>query len=62
MPLLDPNRVSLDGLTVAYFAFDPDSLVTSSVSDAVGSSAQALARAGVQAVENRPLDLVGGGA
>lgn len=60
MPLLDPNRVSLDGLTVAYFAFDPDSLVTSSVSDAVGSSAQALARAGVQAVENRPLDLVGG--
>lgn len=60
MPLMDPNQLPLDGLTIAYFAFDPDSLVTSAVSNAVGGSAQALARAGVQVVENRPLDLVGG--
>lgn len=60
MPLMDPEQLPLDGLTIAYFPFDPDSLVTSSVSNAVGGSAQALARAGVQVVENRPLDLVGG--
>ncbi len=60
MPIFDPDQMPLEGLTIAYFAFDPDSLVTSSVSNAVGRSAQALARAGVQVVENRPLDLVGG--
>ncbi len=60
MPIFDPEQLQLDGLTIAYFAFDPASLVTSSVSNAVGRSAQALARTGAQVVENRPLDLVGG--
>ena len=60
MPLMDPEQLPLDGLTIAYFPFDPDSLVTSAVSNAVGGSAQAFARAGVQVVENCPLDLIGG--
>ena len=60
MPVFDPEQLPLDGLTIAYFSFDPASLVTSSVSNAVGRSAQAIARTGAQVVENRPLDLVGG--
>lgn len=60
MPLFDPAQLPLNELRIAFFAFDPASLVTSSVSRAVGASAQALARAGVRVVENRPLDLVGG--
>ncbi len=60
MPLFDPAQLPLRDLTIAYFDFDPASLVTSSVSRAVGASAQALARSGAQVVENRPLDLVGG--
>lgn len=60
MPLYDPERLSLPDLTVAFFSYDPASLVTSAVHHGVGASAQALARAGVQMVENRPLDLVGG--
>lgn len=61
MPLYDPATVAVNELTVAFFAYDPDALVTSAVSNAVGAAAQALARAGVQMVENRPLDLVGAG-
>ncbi len=61
MPLFDPDQLPLHDLTIAFFTYDPDSLVTSSVANAVGASAQALARAGAQTVENRPLDLVGGG-
>jgi len=60
MPLYDPERLSLPDLTVAFFSYDPASLVTSAVHHGVGASAQVLARAGVQMVENRPLDLVGG--
>ena len=60
MPLFDPAQLPLNDLQIAYFPFDPASLVTSSVSNAVGTAAQALARAGAQVVENRPLDLVGG--
>lgn len=60
MPLYDPAQLPLKDLTVAFFAYDPDSIVASVVANAVGTSAQALARAGVQMVENRPLDLVGG--
>ena len=60
MPLFDPAQLPLPDLTIACFAFDPASLVTSSISHAVGASAQALARAGAQVVQNRPLDLVGG--
>ncbi len=59
-PLYDPAQLTLRDLTIASFAYDPSSLVTSAVANAVGASAQALARAGVQVVENRPLDLVGG--
>lgn len=59
-PLYDPGRLAVKGLTVASFAYDPSSLVTSAVANAVGAAGQALARAGVQVVENRPLDLVGG--
>ena len=59
-PLYDPNQLPLRDLTIASFSYDPASLVTSSVANAVGASGQALARAGVQVVENRPLDLVGG--
>ena len=60
MPLFDPGLLPLHDLTIAYFPYDSGSLVTSSVARAVGVSAQALARAGAQMVENRPLDLVGG--
>ena len=59
-PLYDPDQLPLRDLTIASFAYDPSSLVTSAVANAVGASGQALARAGVQVVENRPLDLVGG--
>ncbi len=59
-PLYDPAQLPLRDLTIASFPYDPSSLVTSAVANAVGASAQALARAGVQVVENRPLDLVGG--
>lgn len=59
-PLNDPAQLPLRDLTIASFPYDPSSLVTSAVANAVGASAQALARAGVQVVENRPLDLVGG--
>ena len=59
-PLYDPGQLPLRDLTIATFAYDPSSLVTSAVANAVGASGQALARAGVQVVENRPLDLVGG--
>lgn len=59
-PLYDPAQLPLRDLTVAFFAYDPSSLVTSAIANAVGASAQALSRAGVQVVENRPLDLVGG--
>ncbi len=61
MPIFDPDSVVLGDLTVAFFAYDPDALVTAAIANAVGSSAQALARAGVHMVENRPLDLVGAG-
>jgi amidase len=61
MPLYDPAQLPLKDLTVGWFAYDPDSLVNATIADAVGSSAQALARAGAQMVENRPLDMVGGG-
>ena len=60
VPLYDPAAVQVKELTVAFFTYDPDALVTSAVADAVGASAQALARAGAQMVENRPLDLIGG--
>lgn len=60
MPLYDPAVLSLKDLTVAYFPYDPDSLVIDLVADTVGAVAQALARAGIQMVENRPLDLIGG--
>ncbi|MCY4410571.1 MAG: amidase [Caldilineaceae bacterium] len=59
-PLYDPDQLPLRDLTIATFPYDPSSLVTSAVANAVGASGQALARAGVQVVENRPLDLVGG--
>ena len=59
-PLYDPIQLPLRDLTIAAFPYDPSSLVTSAVANAVGASGQALARAGVQVVENRPLDLVGG--
>lgn len=59
-PLYDPSQLPLRDLTIAAFPYDPSSLVTSAVANAVGASGQALARAGVQVVENRPLDLVGG--
>ena len=59
-PLYDPEQLPLRDLTIASFPYDPASLVTSAVANAVGASGQALARAGVQVVENRPLDLVGG--
>ena len=59
-PLYDPSQLPLRDLTIASFPYDPSSLVTSAVANAVGASGQALARAGVQVVENRPLDLVGG--
>jgi amidase len=59
-PLYDPGQLPLRDLTIATFAYDPSSLVTSAVANAVGASGQALARAGAQVVENRPLDLVGG--
>ncbi len=59
-PLYDPGQLPLRDLTIASFAYDPASLVTSSTANAVGASGQALARAGVQVVENRPLDLIGG--
>ncbi len=59
-PLYDPAQLPLRDLTIASFPYDPSSLVTSAVANAVGASAQALSRAGVQVVENRPLDLVGG--
>lgn len=59
-PLYDPEQLPLRDLTIASFAYDPASLVTSSTANAVGASGQALARAGVQVVENRPLDLIGG--
>ena len=59
-PLYDPAQLPLRDLTIASFPYDPSSLVTSAVANAVGASAQALYRAGVQVVENRPLDLVGG--
>jgi amidase len=61
MPMYDPSVLVLKELTVGYFTYDPDSLVIDVVADAVGAAAQALARAGVQMVENKPLDLVGGG-
>lgn len=61
MPLYDPAILELKELTVGYFTYDPDSLVLDLVADSVGAAAQALARAGLQMVENRPLDLVGGG-
>jgi amidase len=61
MPLYDPAALSVKELTVAYFTYDSDSLVTAGIANAVGAAAQALARAGIQMVENRPLDLVGGG-
>jgi amidase len=60
MPLYDPAALAVKDLTVAFFPYDPDSLVTAEIADAVGAAAQALARAGMQMVENRPLDLVGG--
>jgi amidase len=60
MPLYDPAVLWLKDLTVAYFPYDPDSLVIDVVADTVGAAAQALARAGMQMVENRPLDLIGG--
>lgn len=60
MPLYDPAQLPLHDLTIASFSFDPSSLVTAPVAHAVGASGQALARAGVQVVQNRPLDLVGG--
>jgi amidase len=60
MQLYDPSVISLKDLTVAYFPYDPDSLVIDVVADTVGAAAQALARAGIQMVENRPLDLIGG--
>ncbi len=59
-PIYDPGQLPLRALTIASFPYDPSSLVTSAVANAVGASGQALARAGVQVVENRPLDLVGG--
>ena len=59
-PMYDPGQLPLRDLTIASFAYDPASLVTSSTANAVGASGQALARAGVQVVENRPLDLIGG--
>ncbi len=61
MPIYDPESLAIKDLTVGYFPYDPASLVIDVVADAVGSSAQALARAGIQMVENLPLDLVGGG-
>lgn len=60
MPLYDPDSLAIKELTVAYFPYDPDSLVIDVVADTVGAAAQALARAGMQMVENRPLDLIGG--
>ncbi|MCB0116165.1 MAG: amidase [Caldilineaceae bacterium] len=60
MPIYDPEALSLAELTVGWFPYDPDSIVLDVVANAVGASAQALARAGVQMVENRPLDLIGG--
>ncbi len=59
-PIYDPGQLPLRDLTIASFPYDPASLVTSAVANAVGASGQALARAGVQVVENQPLDLVGG--
>ncbi len=59
-PIYDPDQLPLRDLTIASFPYDPSSLVTSAVANAVGASGQALARAGIQVVENRPLDLVGG--
>ena len=61
MPIYDPEALSLNELTVGWFPYDPDSIVLDVVADAVGAAAQGLARGGVQMVENRPLDLVGGG-
>jgi amidase len=61
MPLYDPAALQVRDLTVAFFTYDSDSLVTAGIANAVGAAAQALARAGIQMVENQPLDLVGGG-
>ncbi len=47
MPWRDPAALSLADLTVAYFSADPASPVTQETNRAVGSAAQALARARV---------------
>jgi amidase len=58
MPLGNHAAVDVRKLRVAFFAQDPASRVDPDVANAVGASAQALARAGVEVVEARPHNLV----
>ncbi|RIK45140.1 MAG: amidase [Chloroflexi bacterium] len=58
MPWRDPGVVEPKALTVAFFEEDPASPVGQEVARAVGSAAQALARAGVTVEPARPRDLV----